>query len=137
MQAGFDKTAEVLAQRPTAVIAYNDLMAIGLIKGMRVADIRVPDDVSVIGFDNVVLCEIVEPELTTVVSPLRAMGIAGVNYLIGMARGATPTREPVVLPVKLLVRDSTGQRTHRRPSPCIGRPGSPSFPATPRAIIPT
>ena len=128
MQAGFDKTAEVLAQRPTAVIAYNDLMAIGLMKGMRVADIRVPDDVSVIGFDNVVLCEVVEPELTTVVSPLRAMGIAGVNYLIAMARGATPTREPVVLPVKLLVR---------RPSRGNGQPGSPSFPATRRAIIPT
>ena len=119
VQAGFDTTVEVLAQRPTAVIAYNDLMAIGVMKGMRLARLRVPDDVSVIGFDNVVLCEIVDPELTTVASPQRAMGITGVNNLIAVARGATPSRDPLVLPVKLLVRGSTGQRTHSRPSPAL------------------
>jgi LacI family transcriptional regulator len=116
VQAGLDSTVEVLAQRPTAVIAYNDLMAIGVMKGMRLAGLQVPDDVSVIGFDNVVLCEIVDPELTTVASPLRAMGITGVNNLIALAGGAAPSREPLVLPVKLLVRGSTGQRTHSRPS---------------------
>jgi DNA-binding LacI/PurR family transcriptional regulator len=115
VKAGLDATIEVLAQRPTAVIAYNDLMAIGVMKGMRLAGLRVPDDVSVIGFDNVVLCEIVDPELTTVASPLRAMGITGVNNLIAVASGAKPSREPVVLPVKLLVRGSTGRRTRSRP----------------------
>ena len=120
VQAGSDTTVEVLEQRPTAVIAYNDLMAIGVMKGLRLAGLRVPDDVSVIGFDNVVLCEIVDPELTTVASPLRAMGITGVHNLIAVAGGATPSREPVVLPVKLLVRGSTGQRTHSRPSPASG-----------------
>ena len=77
MHAGFAAAQAVLAQRPTAVIAYNDVVAIGVIKGLRRAGVRVPDDVSVIGFDNIVLPEIVEPELTTVAAPLRAMGIDG------------------------------------------------------------
>ena len=64
------------------MIAYNDTLAIGVVKGMRGAGVRVPDDVSVIGFDNIAMSEIVDPALTTVAAPLRAMGIIGVNNLI-------------------------------------------------------
>jgi DNA-binding LacI/PurR family transcriptional regulator len=120
VHAGFDTAADVLSHDPTAVIAYNDVMAIGVIKGMRRAGVRVPVDVSVIGFDNVVLSEIVEPELTTVAAPLRAMGITGVKNLIAAVGGATPSREPIVLPVKLLVRGSTGQRRRKSTSPALG-----------------
>jgi LacI family transcriptional regulator len=110
MDAGYDAAVEVLVQRPTAVIAYNDVMAVGIIKGMRRAGVRVPDDVSVIGFDNVALSEVVEPELTTVAAPMRAMGFTGVKNLVAAVGGAAPSREPTVLPVRLLVRGSTGQR---------------------------
>jgi LacI family transcriptional regulator len=120
VHAGFDTAAEVLAQKPTAVIAFNDVMAIGVIRGMRRAGVRVPDDVSVIGVDNVVLSEIVDPELTTVAAPLRAMGITGVKNLIAAIGGATPSREPIVLPVKLLVRGSTAQRSRKSTSPAFG-----------------
>ena len=120
VHAGFDTAAEVLAQKPTAVISYNDVMAIGVIKGMRRAGVRVPDDVSVIGVDNVVLSEIVDPELTTVAAPLRAMGITGVKNLIAAVGGAKPSREPIVLPVKLLVRGSTAQRRRKSTSPALG-----------------
>ena len=120
VHAGFDTAAEVLSHKPTAVIAYNDVMAIGVIKGMRRAGVRVPDDVSVIGVDNVVLSEIVDPELTTVAAPLRAMGITGVKNLIAAIGGATPSREPIVLPVKLLVRGSTAQRRRKSTSPALG-----------------
>jgi LacI family transcriptional regulator len=129
VHAGFATAQAVLAQRPTAVIAYNDVMAIGVIKGMRRAGVRVPDDISVIGFDNVLLSEIVEPELTTVAAPLRAMGITGVKNLIAAIGGATPSREPIVLPVKLVVRGSTAQRRRKRTSPALGTtnvPGSAS-----------
>jgi LacI family transcriptional regulator len=87
---------------------------------MRRAGARVPQDVSVIGFDNVVLAEIVDPELTTVAAPLRAMGITGVKNLIAAIAGSTPSREPIVLPVKLLVRGSTGQRRRKSTSPALG-----------------
>ena len=110
VHAGFDIAQEVLAQKPSAVIAYNDVMAVGVIKGMRKAGVRVPDDVSIIGFDNVALAEIVEPELTTVAAPLRAMGVIGVKNVLAAIGGATPSRDPTVLPVKLVVRGSTGRR---------------------------
>jgi LacI family transcriptional regulator len=95
-------------------------MAIGVIKGMRRAGVQVPDDVSVIGFDNVALAEIVDPGLTTVAAPLRAMGIIGVKNLITVIGGATPAREPIVLPVKLAVRGSTGRRRRNGISPVWG-----------------
>jgi LacI family transcriptional regulator len=85
-------------------------MAIGVIKGMRSAGVSVPDDISVIGFDNVVLSAIVEPELTTVAAPLRAMGVIGVENLIAAIGGAPPNRDPIVLPVRLVVRGSTARR---------------------------
>jgi DNA-binding LacI/PurR family transcriptional regulator len=90
VHAGLGTAAEVLAQKPTAVIAYNDVMAIGVIKGMRGAGVRVPRDVSVIGFDNIALSAMVDPELTTVAAPLRAMGIIGVKNLIAAISGSNP-----------------------------------------------
>ena len=106
---GLGTAADVLAQKPTAVIAYNDVMAIGVIKGMRAAGVRVPHDVSVIGFDNIALSAMVDPELTTVAAPLRAMGIIGVKNLIAAISGSNPGRDPVILPVKLVVRGSTSR----------------------------
>jgi len=98
-------------------------MAIGVIRGVRRAGVRVPEDVSVIGFDNVALAEIVDPELTAVAAPLRTMGIIGINHLITMIGGATPSRDPIVLPVKLIVRGSTGRRRRRETWPASGAPG--------------
>lgn len=116
VHAGVDCAVEVLAQRSTAVVAYDDVMAIGIIKGMRRVGVRVPDDVSVIGFDNV-MSEIVDPELTTVAAPLRAMGIIGVQKLLVAVGGGPPDPEPVVLPVKLLVRGSTVRCRSRSAQP--------------------
>jgi DNA-binding LacI/PurR family transcriptional regulator len=117
--AGLAIASEVLAQRATAIIAYNDLMAIGVIKGMRRAGVRVPHDINVVGFDNIALSAIVDPGLTTVAAPLRAMGIIGVENLIATIGGATPSRDPLVLPAKLLVRGSTGPRRRNGISPVL------------------
>lgn len=114
VHAGVDKAAQVLAQDATAVIAYNDTMAIGVIKGMRRAGARVPDDVSVIGFDNIAMSQIVDPALTTVAAPLRAMGTIGVNHLITAIGGLPPSPAAITLPVKLVVRGSTGRRRRHR-----------------------
>ena len=130
VHAGLDAAEEVLAQKATAVIAFNDVMAIGVIRGLRRAGVGVPDDVSVIGFDNVALAEIVDPGLTTVAAPLRAMGIIGVKNLITVIGGATPSREPTVLPVKLLVRGSTGRRRRRETWPASGTSQVPGSAAT-------
>jgi DNA-binding LacI/PurR family transcriptional regulator len=109
-------------QRPTtAVIAYNDLMAIGLMRGLQRAGVPVPGRVSVAGFDNIFGSDFCTPALTTVSAPLRALGAAGVRQLIGQLRGEPiRTGRPDVLPVKLLVRDSTAQRSRKRSSPARG-----------------
>lgn len=135
IDAGFGRVREILAQPTSAVIAYNDAVAIGVIKGLHRLGIEVPGDVSVIGFDNILLAEVIEPELTTVASPLRAQGETAVRNLIAMINGAQSSREPVVMPIRLVVRRSTAQRNLKRTSPALGTTNvPPSASAAARSI---
>jgi DNA-binding LacI/PurR family transcriptional regulator len=120
IDAGFARVGDVLAQPTTAVVAYNDVLAIGVIKGLHRRGVTVPDDVSVVGVDNILLAQVIEPELTTVASPLRSQGETAVRNVVAMIGGAVPTGEPLVLPVKLVVRRSTAQRSRKRTSPALG-----------------
>jgi LacI family repressor for deo operon, udp, cdd, tsx, nupC, and nupG len=108
--AGGEAAAEELRTRPvTAVIAYNDQMAIGLIRGLSRLGARVPTDISVIGYDNIIAGDIVTPRLTTVAAPLFAEGAAATRHLLAMIDGAPAhTGHPMMLPSRLVVRDSTG-----------------------------
>ncbi|GAB3274629.1 LacI family DNA-binding transcriptional regulator [Kineosporia babensis] len=114
--------AQEWARRPAgAVIAFNDLMAIGFTKAVTASGYRVPDDVSVIGFDNIVDAELVRPALTTIAAPLKDIGAKAVGRLATRAaREITPgtardgqSGEPVLLPAWLVVRGSTGPRPSR------------------------
>ncbi|MFC0534198.1 LacI family DNA-binding transcriptional regulator [Phytohabitans kaempferiae] len=112
--------ADELRRRPTtAVITYNDQMAIGLIRGLSQLGIDVPGDVSVVGFDDIVAADLVTPRLTTIAAPLFAQGAAATKHLLTMIDGATGhTGQPMVLPVRLIIRDSTARRCPgRRPNP--------------------
>ena len=117
--------AAILANDPavTAIVAYNDLMAIGALRAVRATDRRVPDDVSVVGFDDVDLAAFVDPPLTTIAQSTAEMGRWAVEELIrrlgrssiGATSDGTSSdasrAEPaahVVLPVRLIVRGSTG-----------------------------
>ncbi len=104
VHAGFDVTSQLLTRSPTAVIAYN-ILAIGVIKGLRRTGVGVPTDASVVGFDNIILSEIVDPELTTVAAPLRD----------GHDRGHEPHRRPR--------RRHTEPRAHRH----TGQAGGPGL----------
>lgn len=100
----------MLSHPPTAVVAYNDLMAIGAMLTFGEAGVRVPGDVSVAGYDNILLGRLVPPGLTTVASPGTAMGTAAVNNVLAMIRGALPrSDEAFVMPTRLVVRGSTGR----------------------------
>ena len=116
------RAAGELARHPTsAVIAYNDLLAIGLIRALNDLGARIPQDVSVIGFDNIFAAELVTPPLTTVAAPLRAMGVTAVRNLLAIVRGARPrAQEPVSLPCQLIVRQSTAHRRRNSTSPAWG-----------------
>ncbi|MFG1604008.1 LacI family DNA-binding transcriptional regulator [Actinoplanes sp. NPDC049265] len=89
----------------TAVLAYNDLMAVGLMDGLDALGLRVPGDVSVAGIDDIALSRLTRPRLTTVATPTAAAGRAAVDMLLARAT------ELVALPTELIVRDSTGPAT--------------------------
>ncbi|MDO8120329.1 LacI family DNA-binding transcriptional regulator [Isoptericola sp. b490] len=101
---------KLLDNLPTAVLAYNDLVAIGLMRGLAAAGIDVPRDVSVIGFDNIMAAELVTPGLTTVAAPLRTMGVTAVKNLQAIINGALHRSEAAfVLPTRLVQRESTAR----------------------------
>ncbi|MEE6271949.1 LacI family DNA-binding transcriptional regulator [Georgenia wangjunii] len=109
--AGGEQAARLWAQRPTsAVLAYNDLVAVGFVRGVRAMGLSVPANVSVVGFDNTEMAALVHPALTTVASPRQALGGTAARNLIAVIGGARPTAEPLLLPVKLVVRDTTARR---------------------------
>jgi len=119
-------------------VAYNDQIAIGLMRGLRELGARLPEDVSIVGFDNILPAELVTPGLTTVAAPLKAMGATAVSNLLAYIDGAkSGSRQPVVLPTRLVVRESTAQRNRKRTSPAWGTTsvsGSASKAATSTAI---
>lgn len=111
-----------LKDRPTGIYASSDESAIGFIKVVRAAGIRVPEDVSVIGFDGIEFADYVEPTLTTFRQPLHELGRKGAAVLLKMIqKQMQPEDWNVRLPLVLLERDTTcaatqDLRTALRPS---------------------
>ncbi|WP_240801442.1 LacI family DNA-binding transcriptional regulator [Streptomyces sp. A1136] len=92
--------------RPTAVVCDDDILAAGACKAARRLGLRVPDDLSVTGFDDLALATAVEPELTTVRLPAERVGRQGMAALLAVLEG-TDWSAPDI-PVELVVRDSSG-----------------------------
>jgi len=96
-----------LPDRPTALFACNDLLAIGAMRAAKELGLAIPEDLSVVGFDNTILAEIVDPGLTTVAQPIVNMGRQVVDLLIEEMQGEEkPARRVVLLP-RLVERNST------------------------------
>jgi LacI family transcriptional regulator len=91
--------------RPTALVCDDDLLAAGACKAARRLGLRVPEDVSVTGFDDLSLATALEPELTTVHLPAEEVGAAGMRALLDVLAGRAPGAP--VLPVQLVRRGST------------------------------
>ena len=96
-----------LVTRPTAIIASNDLMAIGVLRAAREVGVRVPEELSVVGFDDLPLAEHTQLPLTTVHQPLREMGQRAAEMLIRWVEGTPPAPRWLVLPTRLVVRESS------------------------------
>ena len=92
--------------RPTAVFLANDLMAIGALQAARQAGLRVPQDLAVVGFDDISLASYLDPPLTTVRLPKYELGQQAMAKLLQIMAGESPGRE-VILPTELVVRRST------------------------------
>lgn len=93
--------------RPTAIFAMNDLLAVLVIRAANQAGLRVPDDLSVVGFDNLELTGHVVPRLTTVNQDTALMGREAVRRLLALIEGDRSERIFTLLPTRLIVREST------------------------------
>lgn len=110
LQDGKETAGRLLDEpdRPTAIFACNDLMAIGAIQAARERGLAVPRDLSVVGFDNTVLAGIIDPPLTTIAQPIQEMGRQVVNLISQEINGEKNAKQRVVLVPELVVRESTG-----------------------------
>lgn len=102
---------KLLPEGPTAVFVASDTMAVGALKWLRQAGRRVPDDIALVGFDDIPVASAVEPRLTTVRQPISRLGALAVDVLVGLLQGppsVPPSPQRIVLPTELVIRDSCG-----------------------------
>jgi LacI family transcriptional regulator len=108
--SGYEAMQQLLLQQPDAVFVASDTMATGALQAIRGAGLTVPDDLAVVGFDDLPQATMVDPPLTTVRQPIRRMGELAVELLIqGLEDGAGPPRR-IVLPTELVIRRSCGSQ---------------------------
>ncbi|HEU5428456.1 MAG TPA: LacI family DNA-binding transcriptional regulator [Actinocrinis sp.] len=104
-----------LPQRPTAIICFNDKVAVGVLQAAADRNLNVPGDVSVIGFDDIDVSRATTPKLTTVRQPLQEMGRMAVTALMRVLDGHQAEALHIELATELVVRSSTGPAPTRRP----------------------
>lgn len=96
------------AKPPTAIFASNDMLAIGVMEAARQRNVKIPDDLSVVGFDNTILAAFVEPPLTSVAQPIQEMGRQVVDFLVQRIENDKKMKQRVVLLPELVIRKSSG-----------------------------
>ncbi|MEO6143737.1 MAG: LacI family DNA-binding transcriptional regulator [Dermatophilaceae bacterium] len=108
--SGAEVVAQVLASpnRPDALVCANDELALSTMKALQRAGVKVPDDIAIVGWDDVMTARYVSPGLTTVSQPLYELGRVAANRLHERIAGAPPVPEPLILPTELVVRSSCG-----------------------------
>ncbi|NQX61629.1 LacI family DNA-binding transcriptional regulator [Paenibacillus qinlingensis] len=95
------------AERPTALFCCNDMLAIGALQAAKQLKLRVPEDISVIGFDNTILASVTDPPLTTIAQPIEPMGKQVVDLLILELKKKSQVKQRIVMPPELIIRQST------------------------------
>jgi DNA-binding LacI/PurR family transcriptional regulator len=100
--------------RPSAVLAMSDAMAIGVLRAARELGLRVPEDLSVVGFDDIDISQHTNPPLTTVHQPIRQKGESAVRLLLSVVERRDPAPEQLRLETRLVIRGSTGPAPRTR-----------------------
>lgn len=93
-------------ERPTAIFCFDDLLAIGALRAFKDAGLRVPDDISVVGFDDIEMAAYVDPPLTTFAQPKHKLGYRAGDMMLQLLEGTTVPTAPIILPGHLVVRQS-------------------------------
>ncbi|MEU8356424.1 LacI family DNA-binding transcriptional regulator [Nonomuraea sp. NPDC048882] len=108
MEGGATAAARLVGEGATALVCASDALALGAVKSVRKQGLRVPADVSVVGFDDSSLMSVTDPPLTTVRQPIAAMGGAAVAALMSQINGHVVPVDEVLFDPELIVRGSTG-----------------------------
>jgi DNA-binding LacI/PurR family transcriptional regulator len=108
LEAGHAATNRLLKAGVTGIVCASDPLALGAIRAVRRAGMRVPDDVSVVGYDDSAFMNCTEPPLTTVRQPIEPMGRAAIDLLVSLIGGVSVGAEELLFEPELVVRGSTG-----------------------------
>jgi LacI family repressor for deo operon, udp, cdd, tsx, nupC, and nupG len=116
IESGAVAAEQLLGRRqpPSAIFCFNDEMAMGVLQTARRRQVRVPDDLSVVGFDDIRFALCMEPPLTTVAQPMRAIGEGTVQLLLQILDGSGKAPASITLPHTLTIRASTAPRSEKR-----------------------
>jgi DNA-binding LacI/PurR family transcriptional regulator len=109
MESGF-KAGEYflsLPKRPDGIVAVTDLMAIGALKYFQYVGVKIPQQIGVVGFDNISLCTVVNPPLTTIAQPMEELGNEAVKLLMRKINNPRSRNRQIILDGKLIIRRST------------------------------
>jgi LacI family transcriptional regulator len=109
-ELGYPVVQQLLAAKQpfTAIVAFNDISAIGTIRALKDVNLRVPEDVSVIGFDDIKAAAFTLPRLTTINQPLEEIGRIATQSLLNRIHNTAPSRDEIKVDPVLVVRESTG-----------------------------
>lgn len=106
---GFIGTNQLLdlPEPPTAIFASNDVSAMGVMNAVQTHNLKVPEDISIVGFDDIPMAPILSPQLTTVRQPLTDMGKLATELLLDLIHKPEDAQTGIVLPTQLIIREST------------------------------
>ena len=110
---GYAAMQRLLCLHPDAVFAASDMMAIGALRAIRETGLRVPDDIAVVGFDDIPIAARTDPPLTTVRQPIHRTGAVAAQTLIDLIEHPNTHIRRVVLPTELVIRVSCGANIHQ------------------------
>ena len=102
----------VMNPRPTAVFALTDVTAVGILRAFLQANISVPRDISVMGYDGIPLASYVTPSISTVAQPIEEMGKEAVSSLLNHIQNPDLPPDLITLKTKLIIRESTAEPPH-------------------------
>lgn len=118
-EAGYKVGKALLSgkERPTAIFAANDLIALGVMEAAEELGLRIPEDLSLVGYDNIAYAALPRIQLTTVAQPAHEMGEMAADYLLSLCTGGEPEKLRCVLPPRLVVRKTTAPPGESRSGP--------------------
>ena len=105
---GYYAMQQLLPAKPDAVFAASDLMAIGAMRAIREAGLRIPEDVAFVGFDDVSIASYADPKLTTIRQPIARFGFNAVEILIDLIENGIEPARRIIMDTELIIRDSCG-----------------------------